>query len=700
MGSRTAQVSEMKVFDTFKPEQDALDRAQAALDSDQADKDLREEFANLVASYQKLFKTSRRLVRMSDRSEERLKDANIRIKTQQQQLEKAHQQLARHAENLEDKVRERTKDLVAAQGKLEKLVELGIALSAERNHTRFIEMMLRGAKDLTFADGGLLFTRGETDELEIQMLGIDSIDLHLGGSTGKKVQIEPLKLHDPDTGRPDYFNLVCHTSLTERTVNVPNMTQSRDFDFSWFDELGKRFEFQPQSCLAVPLRPHKGDVIGVLVLLNARHRITGHTVPFGDEITQYIEALASQAAVSMDNQHLLRAQDRLLDSIIKLVATAIDEKSPYTGGHCERVPELGSLLAKAACEAEEGVFAEFDMNDDEWREFHIAGWLHDCGKVTTPEYVVDKATKLETLYNRIHEIRMRFEVKLRDYTIEHLEKRLADGSDEQALKAELDDRIKQLQDDFAFIAKCNLGGEFMDESLTERLQAIAKTTWMRHFDDTLGLSDEEQRRLRRRTRPKLPAKAMLLEDRPEHLVKRVRPIPEEKYARLGIKMETPKYLYNYGEVYNLSIARGTLTDEERYKINEHVINSILMLEQLPFPKHMARIPEFAGGHHETMNGSGYPRRLNKAQMSIQARILAVADIFEALTASDRPYKTPKTLSEAIRIMNFMRKDEHIDGELFDLFLNSGVYRSYAERYLKPEQLDAVDIGEYLNATSE
>jgi HD-GYP domain-containing protein (c-di-GMP phosphodiesterase class II) len=685
----------MTDFNVFKNEQAVLKHAEDLLAKKTTKQQLESEYGTLLASYKKLFKTSRRLLQISDKSEERLKDAHVRIKTQQQQLESAHQQLEMHAESLEDKVRDRTKALVAAQGKLEKLVELGIALSGERNHTRFMEMMMRGAKDLTLADGGLLFTRGDDDELTVKILGIDSSDLHLGGSTGKAIPIDPLKLHDPVTQRPDYFNVICHAALTERTINVPNLDESKDFDFNWFNLLSDRYEFNPQSCLAVPLRPHKGDVIGVLLLINARHRSSGHTIPFSEEIEEYVEALASQAAVAMDNQLLLRAQDQLLESIIKLVAGAIDEKSPYTGSHCERVPEIGTMLAKAACEQEDGAFSDFDMSDDDWHEFTIAAWLHDCGKVTTPEYVVDKATKLETIYNRIHEIRMRFEVKLRDCTIEYLEDCLSGQHDEHGLKSRLDEQIKQLHSDFAFIAECNLGDDFLNEEKAERLNTIGQMPWMRHFDDTLGLSGEERTRLRRMTKPKLPTKAFLLENKPEHLIVRKNSVPDELYSRLGIKMPTPKYQYNLGELYNLSVSRGTLTEEERYKINEHVIQSIVMLENLPFPKHMSRIPEFAGGHHEAINGNGYPRQLTKRQMSVQARILAIADIFEALTASDRPYKKPKSLNDAIKIMSFMRNDEHIDAELFDLFLTSGIYRTYADRHLAKEQIDEVDISTYL-----
>jgi hypothetical protein len=359
------------------------------------------------------------------------------------------------------------------------------------------------------------------------------------------------------------------------------------------------------------------------------------------------------------------------------------------------------MLLNAACEAEDGVFADFDLDSMGLREFQLAGWLHDCGKVTTPEYVVDKATKLETIYNRIHEVRMRFEVKLRDCTIEYLEALSKPDPDATALKAKMDSKIQQLKDDFAFLAECNIGGEFMDPKKVERLETIAALTWQRHFDDRLGLSHEELLRFDKAPPQPLPAIEHLLADRKEHLIRRPKesPLPYDP-ERYGFKIKVPKHLYNQGEMYNLRIARGTLTEEERFKINEHTIYCIIMLDQLPFPKQLARVPEIAGAHHETMIGSGYPRKLTREGMSIQARILAIADIFEALTASDRPYKKAKSLKEAIKIMSFMRNDQHIDADLFDLFLMSGVYRQYAEKYLQASQLEPVDINQFLSKRVE
>ncbi|MEO5367639.1 MAG: hypothetical protein H7831_15045, partial [Magnetococcus sp. WYHC-3] len=402
---------------------------------------------------------------------------------------------------------------------------------------------------------------------------------------------------------------------------------------------------------------------------------------------------ASQAAVALDNLNLLEAQKKLFDSVIQIIAGAIDAKSPYTGGHCERVPEIGRLLAEAACAETDGPFADFSLDTDGWREFHLASWLHDCGKVTVPEYVVDKATKLETLYNRIHEVRTRFEVLYRDAVIAQLSRQLAG---EPAAPDALESELSRLRQDFAFIAECNVGGEFMSPDKIARMESLAKTPWVRHFDDRLGLSQGELMRLGALPPDPLPAQETLLADKPHHIVPRLEHPLSYDPETWGFKVKVPDALYNNGEVYNLRIPRGTLTEEERYKINEHVINTIIMLDRLPFPKGLDRVGLFAGSHHETMVGSGYPRQLQRDDLPVQARIMALADVFEALTASDRPYKKAKTLSEAIRILSFMVKDKHIDADVFKLFLRSGAYRTYADKYLKPEQIDAVKVETYLS----
>ncbi len=437
--------------------------------------------------------------------------------------------------------------------------------------------------------------------------------------------------------------------------------------------------------IAVPLINRQGVRVGAMLLLRREN--------VGQDRLSFIEALAGSTAISLENKELIHAQKRLFEAMIQLIAGAIDAKSPYTGGHCARVPELTKMLARAACAAQSGPFASFNLTDDEWEAVHVAAWLHDCGKVTTPEYVVDKATKLETLYDRIHEIRMRFEVLKRDAEIACL-KAIAAGVPETDARTRLAEELRQLEDDFAFIAECNEGGEFMAPHKLDRLAAIAARTWLRTLDDRIGISHEEKQRKARTPAQELPVTERLLTDKPEHVF--IRPPQDRMPAdnRWGFRMPVPDLLYNKGELYNLGVARGTLSEEERYKINEHIVQTLIMLNQLPFPKHLRDVPEIAACHHEKMDGTGYPRQLTREQMGPVARMMAIADIFEALTAIDRPYKKGKTLSEALHIMARMRDEQHIDPDLFKIFLSAGVWREYAERFLGPEQIDAVDIASF------
>lgn len=417
--------------------------------------------------------------------------------------------------------------------------------------------------------------------------------------------------------------------------------------------------------------------------------------PINTRIYEFHKLSYSIVSMAKAIEKYEKEQAHLIDSFIKILAEAIDAKSPYTGGHCERVPELAILLAEVACESNNGVLADFDLKtEEEWREFKIAAWLHDCGKIVIPEYVVDKATKLETIYNRIHEIRTRFEVLHRDATIEYYEQLLLSPENKIELENKLQLTHKKLILDFGFVANCNIGAEFMPESDIERLKEIGKRRWISNFDNRLGLSNAELIRIKN-NEPFSPIIENLLQDRDEHLIHRDRKIKLEEYDKYGFKMDIPEYGRNLGELYNLSIKKGTLTKEERFKINEHITMTIKMLENIPFTEDLKNVPEYAGSHHETMIGTGYPRKLVKADLSIPARIMAIADIFEALTAADRPYKKAKTLSESINIMSYMRKDEHIDSELFEIFLTSGVYKEYAKKFLEDEQIDDVDINQYL-----
>jgi HD-GYP domain-containing protein (c-di-GMP phosphodiesterase class II) len=495
--------------------------------------------------------------------------------------------------------------------RLERLHRVGLALGSEKNRDRLVERILIEAKELCNADGGTIYLRSDDDELKFAIMLNDSLGIH---STGKAIGLPPVPMFDPVTKEPNQKNVASYCALLKDSVNIPDAYDADGFDFSGTKKFDSKAGYRSTSFLTIPMRNQQDRVIGVLQLINAKDD-KGVVVPFAEELQELTEALASQAAVALDNAILLAGQRALMEAFIKLIAAAIDDKSPYTGGHCRRVPVLTEMIAREVCNTRDGPLANFDLDEDGWYELHIAGWLHDCGKVTTPIHVMDKATKLERIFDRIELVRTRFAVLMQAAT--HEQERAA------------------LRDDLDFLEVANIGGEFMSDDKKERVKKIGQRTWVDHEGKTQPLLTEE-------------------------------------------------------EIHNLSISRGTLTEEERIVINGHMVQTIRMLEALPFPRGLRRVPEYAGGHHEKMDGSGYPKGLYAGDMSIPARIMAIADVFEALTAQDRPYKKGKTLSESMKIMGFMKRDNHLDPDLFDVFVKSGVYKRYAQMYLPPNQIDEVD----------
>lgn len=520
---------------------------------------------------------------------------------------------------------------------LSELNQIGIALSAEKDQTRLLELILVQAMDLSDADGGTLYLRSEHNHLEFAIMHNKSLKLHKGGTSREKIDLPPIPLTDQH-GRPNNNLVVTWAALNGKTANIADVYDSDiEFDFSGTRQFDKKLGYHSTSFLTVPMVNHENEIIGVLQLINATDEKTGQIIPFSPLVQQLVESLASQAAVTITNKTLIDAQKKLFDSFIQLIANAIDEKSPYTAGHCRRVPIITNLLADAACRTNTGPLADFYMTEAEKYELEVAAWLHDCGKITTPEYVVDKSTKLETIFDRIHLVDTRFEILKRDKIIDALLAKLGIERDLDALISQdetLRQQIKSLASDREYVRQCNIGGESMSEQARITIEQIAARKW-HDGDNTVPLLSDE-------------------------------------------------------EVRNLKIERGTLTIAEREIINNHVSVTIKMLEALPYPKHLRRVPEFAGGHHEKVDGTGYPNRLTGKQMSIPARIVAIADIFEALTAADRPYKKAMPLSKSLKILGRMKLDNHIDPDLFDVFMNEKVYMEYAKKHLKQEQLDEVD----------
>ena len=517
--------------------------------------------------------------------------------------------------------------------RIERLNSIGIALSAERDPVRLLEQILLGAKDITNADGGTIYSLADDDQLRFEILRSDTLNLWMGGTSGKQIPFKGIPLHLPD-GSPNRSSVVACCALDMVTVNIPDAYHAQGFDFSGTRAFDQRTGYKSVSFLTVPLRNHEQEVIGVLQLLNARDEL-GNVVAFSETDQRLAESLASQAATALTKHQLIEGMQELLESFIRLIATAIDEKSPYTGGHCKRVPELTMMLAEAAARCGRGPLAGFSMSDADRLELRLAGWIHDCGKITTPEWVMDKATKLSALFDRIALVETRFAALKRDAEIAMLRSILA-GAERTAAEQDLRTLCGRLDDDLAFLRRTNIGGEAMRPEDQQRVRDIATRTWAAP-DGT------------------------------------VQPI------------------LSADEVKHLTIAKGTLTREERDIINHHIVATIRMLESLPYPKHLRRIPEFAGGHHERMDGKGYPKGLTREQMSVQARVMGIADVFEALTAGDRPYKKAMPLSQALAILGRMKLDGHIDPDLFDVFIHEGVWLEYAKRFLPAGQIDAVDV---------
>ena len=526
------------------------------------------------------------------------------------------------------------------EDRVKRLQEIGLALSTEDDINVIFELIMAEAKNITNADGRTLYMISDDGQtMKFEIMQTDSMNFAQGGTTGVEITIPPMQLFDEE-GNPNHSSNVAYSANTGKTANIKDVYTAKGFDFTGPKNFDKNTGYKTKSVMSVPLKNHENDIVGVMQLINATDKKSGKVVAFSDNMQHQVESLASQGAVALTNKRLVAELKSLFESFIQLIATAIDKKSPYTGGHCERVPEITMLLAEAVEKTTEGKYADFTMTEDERYELYLAGWLHDCGKVATPPHVVDKGMKLETITDRIEVMDTRFEVLKRDAEIAKLKKQIelmTKGSvngEIKTLEEDLTTRIEELSLDQTFIQKTNRGGEFMEEEDQKRVADIGNYKWNLEGEET-NFFDEK-------------------------------------------------------DVRNLQIPKGTLLPEEREIINDHIVITIDMLNKLPYPKNLRKIPEFAGGHHEKLDGTGYPKGLKDEEMSVQAKMMAIADIYEALTAADRPYKDGKKLSQAMRIMGFMKKDYEIDEELFAIFVKSGVYKQYAEKYLGEDQLDEID----------
>jgi len=558
---------------------------------------------------------------------------------------------------------------------IQRFTEIGQALITEREPARLIGRLLQETLAIMEAEGGLILL-SEDDGLALSVAARNVPARGVHTQDGEPRSLDSADVDDQirqilASKNVGYFDRDS-SSLSPLLADLTGPAPLKH---------GQVFRF-----VVIPLPNSAEEVIGGLLLAVRAHAADS----MSDASLAVARALSGTAAIAIETRQLLKARKSLLDATIRMIANAIDAKSPYTSGHCQRVPMLTMALTQAAQASRTEPFADFALSPEEWEAVEVAGWLHDCGKLTTAEYVVDKATKLETIYDRLHEIRMRFEL-LKACCHADYWRGVAQGGDAQALAAIRDAELAALDADFAFVAACNEGGEAIADADIARLRNIGERTWVRTLDDRIGISRDEKLRKDRVPAAALPVEEPLLSDRAEHLIEHRDNRLGEMESRAGFSMKPPPHRLNLGEVYNLSIGRGTLTAEERYEINRHMTRTIVMLQDLPLTGALRQVPEFAGGHHERMDGTGFPRGLRREDMSVVARSMAIADVFEALTAADRPYKKAKKLSEAIRIMGAMKRDRHLDPDLLDLFLKEGIWRRYAQQYLNPDQIDEPDI---------
>ena len=519
-----------------------------------------------------------------------------------------------------------------------KLIDIGIALSAEKDIFNLLELIVDSARDFTNADGGTLYILSDDEtSLNFEIVQTNSLNIRMGGTTGEKINWPPVPLFNKD-GSPNKENVSTNVAITKKLVNIPDVYDVEGFNFEGTRKFDESTGYRSMSMLVIPMLNHENEIIGVLQLLNAIDDSSGETIPFTEESIDLTASLASQAAIAVTNVRLIQDLKDLFDSFIRTIATAIDEKSPYTAGHISRVANLTMEIARKINVTKWGKYGKFKFSDDELEELRLAAWMHDVGKITTPEHVVDKSTKLEKIFDRVELLRVRFEtIKLQmenEWYKKKVELLEAEGKESKKLadlEKEYSAKIARFQEDADFCLQCNEPGEFMEDEKIDRLQEIAKQSYLISGNSQPIISGDE--------------------------------------------------------LLNLSIKRGTLNESDRKIIENHATMTLKMLNELPFSKKLRHVPEYAAAHHEKLNGTGYPLKLKGKEISIQARVMAIADIFEALTAKDRPYKKPMKLSQAIQILGFMVKDEHLDADLVDLFLKEGMAEEYANEFLLPEQID-------------
>lgn len=347
------------------------------------------------------------------------------------------------------------------------------ALTTERDHDKLLDQIIDGCMTLTNADGGTLYTTNDDNENELLFRVIRNRSLGINRRPNEWPPVHIRNAQGKIAGM-----VVVQTYVQRKAINISNAYECTDYNFSGTRDFDKQLNYRSQSFLCVPLQDHEGEIIGVLQLINAMDE-NGSVVPFSEVDVKLVDSLASLAATVLTKRRLIDAQKQLFESFIKLIGRAIDHKSPVTGKHCEQVPTIAMLLAEAVNDASSGEFAATFFNEEQLYELRIAAWLHDCGKITTPEHIIDKATKLHTMFDRIGLIKVRFQLLKQQVELKYLRSIQSLNEEKEALEKTLWHQFSsELDDDLAFIVKSNTGSEFMSVADQTRICQIAKKIWV------------------------------------------------------------------------------------------------------------------------------------------------------------------------------------------------------------------------------
>ena len=510
-------------------------------------------------------------------------------------------------------------------GQIKKMSDIGRALSGVHDLNALLEMIVDQARSFTNADAGTLYIV-EDETLRFQIVQNDSLKIFMGGKTGETIPFPPVELKES--------NVSAFVALKGKSVNIPDVYDTNLFDFTGPKKFDQSTGYRSKSMLVVPMKNHDNDVIGVLQLLNATNPVNNEVIAFSQDYENLSESLASQAAVSITNAKLISNMTELFEAFVKVMATAIDEKSPVTGGHIRRVADLTLTMAEVIHNHDEGTFKDRKFSTDQMYELRIAAYMHDIGKVTSPVEIVEKAKKLQTIFDRIHYIRLRMDYIIQKVKLEGQQKKIellerkADLAEIKKVELKSEKQIQEMEDIRLFINKCNEPGEFLEDETLDKLKEISLRTY---------LDNEGQQQ------------PFITED----------------------------------ELLNLSIRRGSITDAERKKMQDHAAVTLKMLKQIPFTKKLKNIPSFAGAHHEFINGKGYPLGLKGDEIPFEGKLMAVTDIAEALTASDRPYKKAMPLETVYRILRSMAGNGELDNDMVELFINEEIYNTYQAKHETP-----------------